>query len=161
MFCCLVWFLFENISLKSFLKEHSWIILSNCWNRTEGLIFVSWPVETVIYTMDKVGRTHDHNQELTAIQGKLYSLYFMLTGLSCKRCSNRIRMLPRNWFEPKVLLPFYTMPKVKLMKRKWNEILEVMVSIYTMPSIFPFSYFHLRKAPPSHHSQQHISTKHT
>ena len=67
-------------------------------------------------------------------------------------------MLPRKWFEPKVLLPFYTMPKVKLMKRKWNEILEVMVSIYTMPSIFPFSYFHLRKAPPSHHSQQHIST---
>ena len=30
-------------------------------------------------------------------------------------------------------------------ERKWNEILEVMVSIYTMPSIFPFSYFQLRK----------------
>ena len=44
-------------------------------------------------------------------------------------------------------------------ERKWNEILEVMVSIYTMPSIFPFSYFHLRKAPPSHHLQQHSHTK--
>ena len=30
-------------------------------------------------------------------------------------------------------------------ERKWNEILEVMVSIYTMPSIFPFSYFQLSR----------------
>ncbi len=29
-------------------------------------------------------------------------------------------------------------------ERKWNEILEVMVSIYTMPSIFPFSYFQIK-----------------
>ena len=42
----------------------------------------------------------------------------------------------------------FNMPSVRLMKRKWNEILEVMVSIYSMPSIFPFSSFS-RESHPS------------